>query len=887
MKMHKPHILKVAFPLLLANATLGYSATIETAEIVKSRSDGAAPLAVHFEVSDITLEGELLDPIRDLKYTWTFGDDNGKTWTTNQQPKNTDEGFISAHLFETPGTYTVSVEISSNGELFNTVEKITTIQVLDPNAVYAGENTICFSLVGDFVGCPADALEIQLSSPGDISDLIVAGKFKGGDTRNARLWNPYKYYALGLDKGDSFDYMDYDQSWNCVDEATTHSSPLISAADLLPYISTQKRLLFKRGEEFAFHNSINLENFSGSTMGAFGTCTETSATIEGQCDNAPLLSMLAANASDDLIDIPDNTSDVRVMDLSMQHICGDRNRGIDLRGTVTNLTLNRLSISAFDTGIVTRTYLQPEAHNAIGIFNSQLEKMGAARELTSGESCDNPATPTWHAGDNATPISQTLWDTLWATYQVDLKAVLENSACKGGGNVAYLPANRHMIMGTIMNDAITKRAEHVLRLPLAYKSVIAHNKFTNPSPKKHALKLHNQGDCVVLDDCDVNPVQSAENYPSSWVLIRKNLFQSNTDIVVNIGPGTSKVGEQVNHILFESNQVEATGDENQYAIVLSSHHSSIFNNLLLQEYPVQYWTGISVGQASAELELADDNWIVGNRVNSIAALEIDPTNISAPVFTRLGTESDNAHIANNSLCTQNQPDIVSLSDASITYTEVGNAWECNPPAFSFSFEDVNNPALDSVGVLSVDVYGQVDIVPGVSGNAISFDSLTDKIVIPDPMSNIDTTGEFTLMTWIKSNELGMLSEPFGRPRVERQGDVSLMVGSDGELTFYINSKHFKPGITLIEDEWVHLTLTFNSAAMSASVFLNGNLTYQYSFPESTELFFGTGQEFRFGMGQWASASNYFDGMLDEFHFYERELSSLEISHQVQYEATQR
>ncbi len=82
---------------------------------------GVAPLAVFFDAVDIdgwnsgVVQPPLLDGRReyaDLHYEWNFGDDPLATWTTNGRNKNEAFGYITGHVFESPGTYTVTLRIT-------------------------------------------------------------------------------------------------------------------------------------------------------------------------------------------------------------------------------------------------------------------------------------------------------------------------------------------------------------------------------------------------------------------------------------------------------------------------------------------------------------------------------------------------------------------------------------------------------------------------------------------------------------------------------------------------------------------------------------------------------------------------------------------------------
>ncbi len=132
--------------------------------LVPARTSGVAPLAVFFDASGTTDIGVTTRPFHDLEYTWSFGDPSSGTWASGAQPgvssKNSATGPVTAHVFETPGTYTVSLTAFDGA---NSVTTTTTITVQDPDAVFAGSNTICFSTSGNFTGCPAGATQTTSS----------------------------------------------------------------------------------------------------------------------------------------------------------------------------------------------------------------------------------------------------------------------------------------------------------------------------------------------------------------------------------------------------------------------------------------------------------------------------------------------------------------------------------------------------------------------------------------------------------------------------------------------------------------------------------------------------------------------------------------------------
>lgn len=125
-----------------------------------SRLTGVAPLSVFFDATATTADG-VEKPFHDLEYSWDFGDVGGGNWTYGSNPgvdsKNKAKGPLAGHVFEAAGSYTVKLKVFDG---VNTNEKTMTITVLDANTFFAGTNTICFSVGGDFAGCPAGALQV-------------------------------------------------------------------------------------------------------------------------------------------------------------------------------------------------------------------------------------------------------------------------------------------------------------------------------------------------------------------------------------------------------------------------------------------------------------------------------------------------------------------------------------------------------------------------------------------------------------------------------------------------------------------------------------------------------------------------------------------------------
>ena len=124
-------------------------------QIVASRFEGVAPLLVHFEATCSP------DQFHHSLFSWNYGDVTAPFWGTDLKSQNLAEGPITAHVFENPGEYEVSLSQKNiNGSTFlDTIE----ITVLDPDAVFESPLTICVNPANDtdFTGAPVGAAHIS------------------------------------------------------------------------------------------------------------------------------------------------------------------------------------------------------------------------------------------------------------------------------------------------------------------------------------------------------------------------------------------------------------------------------------------------------------------------------------------------------------------------------------------------------------------------------------------------------------------------------------------------------------------------------------------------------------------------------------------------------
>lgn len=167
---------------------------------------GVAPFAVQFDASGTT-STLTSRPFHDLYHSWNFGDNDSLTWTYGTQPsvakKNRATGAMAAHVYETPGTYTVSY-IVIDPLTGTTASASKTITVQDPDVVYSGANTICIAngtlpVVG-VNGVPTGATCYNETTWAGVISRIASGKrilLKKGDTWTTNASNTISVSGAG------------------------------------------------------------------------------------------------------------------------------------------------------------------------------------------------------------------------------------------------------------------------------------------------------------------------------------------------------------------------------------------------------------------------------------------------------------------------------------------------------------------------------------------------------------------------------------------------------------------------------------------------------------------------------------------------------------------
>jgi hypothetical protein len=202
--------------------------TISTAAPNVSRNSGVAPLAVWCD-ADVEASTSSTKPFHRYEYRWIVDADMGN-WGTTGKPKKVAYGAVAAFVFETAGTYTITLRVLDvNGNAIEDAGSGDTfeISVSDPDDFFAGAATTCVnqSSDSDFTGCPNGANHVSTDDLATITEHADAGE----------------------------------------------------------------RILFKRGNSWTIADLDFADNNGPVSIGAYGTCS--SPNPQGICSNAPAITI--------------------------------------------------------------------------------------------------------------------------------------------------------------------------------------------------------------------------------------------------------------------------------------------------------------------------------------------------------------------------------------------------------------------------------------------------------------------------------------------------------------------------------------------------------------------------------------------------------------------
>jgi|GEM_PF-1610626 len=164
--------------------------------------------------------------------------------------------------------------------------------------------------------------------------------------------------------------------------------------------------------------------------------------------------------------------------------------------------------------------------------------------------------------------------------------------------------------------------------------------------------------------------------------------------------------------------------------------------------------------------------------------------------------------------------------------------------------------------------------PG-AGYALDFDGVNDRLDVPDDNS-LDLVDRITLEAWIKrgsTNTQDGIIEKY-RQFTTGQGGYAFRVTNTNKLSFGTINQSLEQSLVgttdIIADEWMHVAVTYNAAADSVRMYINGVLEAESSTHTLVPL--PSDLPLRIG-ARGDDATHPFHGTLDEIRIWNAELDS--------------
>jgi PKD repeat protein len=121
---------------------------------------------VHFDAigdgTTETLDSAFPREFHSLLFEWDFGDPGSGTWSVSGKSKEHAVGAIAGHLYESPGTYTVTLRVTNPAGESDSVQQMVTVD--HPDAVFAAVDTYCFANSGTPGGAGFEDCPVALAS---------------------------------------------------------------------------------------------------------------------------------------------------------------------------------------------------------------------------------------------------------------------------------------------------------------------------------------------------------------------------------------------------------------------------------------------------------------------------------------------------------------------------------------------------------------------------------------------------------------------------------------------------------------------------------------------------------------------------------------------------
>ncbi len=196
-----------------------------------------------------------------------------------------------------------------------------------------------------------------------------------------------------------------------------------------------------------------------------------------------------------------------------------------------------------------------------------------------------------------------------------------------------------------------------------------------------------------------------------------------------------------------------------------------------------------------------------------------------------------------------------------------------------NFENENQLELNlysDINGINPEIIDQVENLPSISRNAVSFDDVYDYLLIPQPFKSVKKTEQMTIGFWMNLRTMPIKGiEVIGGTEKSKSGTISYAVSPTGKSLFYLNTKKIYFPSLITSNEWTHIALTYDSTANDIKLYMNGKLQVTDEFTGSASTV-NVNQDLYLGRGRYPSGSIFFDGSLDDVKIYDQVLSEEQI-----------
>jgi hypothetical protein len=231
-------------------------------------------------------------------------------------------------------------------------------------------------------------------------------------------------------------------------------------------------------------------------------------------------------------------------------------------------------------------------------------------------------------------------------------------------------------------------------------------------------------------------------------------------------------------------------------------------------------------------------------------------------------KQDDVRLYNRALSADEVAQLYRLTSPTGTDTSLKGYWSFNGPDLS------GTTAFDRSGAGNTGTLTNgPTITEGKLGQALNFDGVNDYVSTDVPVS-----GDLTLSAWIYPTNGQEYEGIIARPSQYEAGNYRLLFRNGSHLLEYqfTGGSVHTSNSSIPYDQWSYVAVTFNDAANSVVIYVNGVVDYtgtETGSPSTANAYYGT----LVGASNIVYNDQYFEGKVDEARIYSRTLSAKEVA----------